>query len=34
VRIARESADLGEPALIVFVAPDDGGKYLSTELWS
>ena len=34
VRIARECADRGEPAAIVFVAPDDGGKYLSTELWS
>jgi cysteine synthase B len=34
VRIARELADRGEKAVIVFVAPDDGGKYLSTELWS
>lgn len=34
VRIARECAERGEPAAIVFVAPDDGGKYLSTELWS
>lgn len=34
IRIARECADRGEPAAIVFVAPDDGGKYLSTELWS
>ena len=34
VRIARECADRGEPAAIVSVAPDDGGKYLSTELWS
>ncbi|MCO5219950.1 MAG: cysteine synthase family protein [Thermomicrobiales bacterium] len=34
VRMARECADRGEPAAIVFVAPDDGGKYLSTELWS
>jgi cysteine synthase B len=34
VRIARECADRGDPAAIVFVAPDDGGKYLSTELWS
>jgi cysteine synthase B len=34
VRIARECADRGEPAAIAFVAPDDGGKYLSTELWS
>lgn len=34
VRIARERADDGEPAVIVMIAPDDGGKYLSTELWS
>lgn len=34
VRMARECAERGEPAAIVFVAPDDGGKYLSTELWS
>lgn len=34
VRIARECVDRGEPAAIVFVAPDGGGKYLSTELWS
>lgn len=34
VRIARQSAELDQPAVIVFVAPDDGGKYLSTELWS
>ena len=34
VRIARDCAEQGEPAAIVFVAPDDGGKYLSTELWS
>jgi S-sulfo-L-cysteine synthase (O-acetyl-L-serine-dependent) len=34
VRVARECAERGEPAAIVFVAPDGGGKYLSTELWS
>jgi cysteine synthase B len=34
VRIARECAERDEPAVIVFVAPDDGGKYVSTELWS
>ncbi len=34
VRIARERAEAGEPAIIVFIAPDDGGKYVSTELWS
>lgn len=34
VRIARECAERDEPAAIVFVAPDNGGKYLSTELWS
>lgn len=34
VRIARECAERGESAAIVFVAPDDGGKYLSTELWN
>ena len=34
VRIARECAERDEPAVIAFVAPDDGGKYLSTELWS
>jgi cysteine synthase B len=34
VRVARECADRGEDATIVFVAPDGGGKYLSTELWS
>jgi len=34
VRIARECAEAGEPATIVFIAPDDGDKYVSTELWS
>jgi cysteine synthase B len=34
VRMARELADLGRPAVIVALAPDGGGKYLSTELWS
>ncbi len=34
VRIARELADRGEPGVIVALAPDGGGKYLSTELWS
>jgi len=33
VRIARECADRGEAAVIVFVAPDNGDKYVSTELW-
>ncbi len=33
VRIARECADRGEQAVIVFVAPDSGDKYVSTELW-
>lgn len=33
VRVARECADRGERAMIVFVAPDNGDKYVSTELW-
>ena len=33
VRIAREWAGAGDPATIVFIAPEDGGKYVSTELW-
>lgn len=34
VRIARECAGRGQQAVIVVLAPDGGGKYLSTELWS
>ncbi len=34
VRIARELADQNVPGVIVALAPDGGGKYLSTELWS
>lgn len=34
VRIAREAAVNNLPAVIVALAPDGGGKYLSTELWS
>jgi S-sulfo-L-cysteine synthase (O-acetyl-L-serine-dependent) len=34
VRVAREMVEPGEPAVIVALAPDGGGKYLSTELWS
>ncbi|CAN5855992.1 cysteine synthase B [soil metagenome] len=34
VRIARELAEEQAPGVIVALAPDGGGKYLSTELWS
>ncbi len=34
LRIGRECADNGEPAVIVVIAPDGGGKYLSTGLWT
>lgn len=34
VRVARELADQDAPGVIVMLAPDGGGKYLSTELWS
>ncbi len=34
VRVARDAAATGEPAVIVALAPDGGAKYLSTELWS
>ena len=33
-RLAREFVDLDDGAVIVAIAPDGGGKYLSTELWS
>ncbi|MBX3070987.1 MAG: pyridoxal-phosphate dependent enzyme [Thermomicrobiales bacterium] len=33
VRTARDAAGRDEPAVIVALAPDGGGKYLSTELW-
>lgn len=33
-RLAREFVDHDEGAVIVAVAPDGGGKYLTTELWS
>lgn len=32
-RVGRELADAGEPGVIVAIAPDGGGKYLSTGLW-
>ncbi|CAN5599279.1 cysteine synthase B [soil metagenome] len=34
IRIARDLAERDEPGVIVALAPDGGGKYLSTELWS
>jgi cysteine synthase B len=34
VRIARELAEEETAGVIVALAPDGGGKYLSTELWS
>jgi cysteine synthase B len=34
VRIARELAEEEATGVIVALAPDGGGKYLSTELWS
>ena len=33
VGIARDKAERGESAVIVAVAPDGGGRYLSTGLW-
>ena len=33
VRIARECAERGEAAVIVCIGPDNGDKYVSTELW-
>lgn len=33
-RLAREGVNERDGAVIVVVAPDGGGKYLSTELWS
>lgn len=33
VRIARACADQGQPAVIVCIGPDNGDKYVSTELW-
>jgi cysteine synthase B len=34
IRIGREAAEEGRPAVIVSVAPDGGAKYLSTGLWA
>jgi cysteine synthase B len=34
VRIGRELAETGRSGVIVAVAPDGGGKYLSTGLWA
>ncbi len=34
IRIAIEAREQNQPAVIVAVAPDSGGKYLSTGLWS
>lgn len=34
IALGRELAARGEPAMIVAVAPDGGGRYLSTGLWS
>ena len=34
VRVAREMIEQDETGVIVALAPDGGGKYLSTELWS
>lgn len=33
VRIARECAERNESAVIVCIGPDNGDKYVSTELW-
>ncbi|MER3439522.1 MAG: cysteine synthase [Chloroflexota bacterium] len=33
LRIARDAAERDDPAVIVAIAPDGGGKYLSTGLW-
>jgi S-sulfo-L-cysteine synthase (O-acetyl-L-serine-dependent) len=33
VRVARDLAEMNQPGIIVAIAPDGGGKYLSTELW-
>lgn len=32
-RIGRELAAMGEPGILVVIAPDGGGRYLSTGLW-
>ncbi|HET7094068.1 MAG TPA: cysteine synthase family protein [Thermomicrobiales bacterium] len=34
LRIGRELASSGEPGVIVAIAPDGGGRYLSTGLWA
>jgi cysteine synthase B len=34
VRIGRELAAAGQPGMIVTIAPDGGGRYLSTGLWA
>jgi cysteine synthase B len=34
LKIARELGEFGNPAVIVALAPDGGGKYLSTGLWT
>lgn len=34
IEVGREMASVGEPAVIVAVAPDGGGRYLSTGLWA
>ncbi|HEU0115756.1 MAG TPA: pyridoxal-phosphate dependent enzyme, partial [Thermomicrobiales bacterium] len=34
LRIGRELAAAGEPGVVVAIAPDGGGRYLSTGLWA
>ena len=34
LEVARELGEYGDPAVIVAIAPDGGGKYLSTGLWT
>ena len=34
IRIGHELAQHGKPGVIVAIAPDNGSKYLSTELWA